>query len=58
MKLQPWHAFPVVAVLTFMGRDFRILGGDDFFTYVVGVAVWGGIFAAVIWFFTRKKPAP
>lgn len=58
MKLQPWHAFPVVAVLTFIGRDFRILGGDDFFTFVVGVAVWGGIFAAVIWFFTRKKPAP
>lgn len=58
MQVRPWHAFPVVAALTLVGRDFKIAGGEDFTVFVVGTAIWGGLFAAVIWFFTRKKPAP
>lgn len=58
IPIRPWHAFPIVAVLSFMGREFKVSGGEDFFYYVIGVAIWGGIVAGAIWFFTRKKPAP
>ena len=55
MRVRPWYAFIVVAVLQFIGKNFVIAGGEDFMYFTIGTLIWGGLFAAIIWFATRKK---
>ena len=55
MKLQPWHGFLAVAILTTLGHGLKFADAADLGYHVAGTLLWASIAAGAIYFITRPK---